>query len=72
MISVTTEFQFLHAPGSRVLVVKANGGSVQLQVSAGATWITSDTYAVDTAVEVFLGGARVRVVPAGGAEYDLL
>ena len=70
MFTDTQQFR-IHDNESRVLTVKANGGTVQVQAQAGASWITADTYTADTAVEVFFGGALVRVVPSGGAEYDV-
>ena len=70
MLTTTQHYQFTDRE-PRVLTVKANGGTVQVQVEAGASWITADTYTADTAVEVFFGGALVRVVPSGGAEYDV-
>lgn len=70
MYTETQHFQFIDkAP--RVLVVKTNGGSVTVECQAGAAWVVTDTYATDTAVEMFFGSALFRIVPVGGAEYDL-
>ena len=71
MLTETQHYQFYdRAP--RVLTVKANGGSVVVQAQAGASWITTDTYTTDAAVEVFFGRSLVRVVPSGGAEFEVL
>jgi len=71
MIAVTKEFQFMYQPGNRVLIVKANGGTVTVECKAGDAWVLTDTYSTDTAVEMFFGSALFRIVPVGGAEYDI-
>jgi len=71
MIAVTKEFQFMYPPESRVLIVKTNGGAVTVECKAGAEWVLTDTYSADTAVEMFFGSALFRIVPVGGAEYDI-
>ena len=72
MLNVTKEYQFLYAPESRILGVEANGGSVAVQVYTDGQWLTSDTYAQDTVVELYFGTALFRIVPTGGAEYSVL
>ncbi len=72
MYNTAQNFQFLDR-GARVLVVRANGGTVSVQCHAGGSnWVTSDTYDADIATEMFFGLALFRIVPAGGAEYDVL
>jgi hypothetical protein len=53
----------------RVLTVKANGGTVEVQSRIGNDWVTADTYTEDTAVEVFFGLAHIRIVPTGAAGF---
>lgn len=56
----------------RILSVQANGGSVAVQVEhAPGVWITSDTIAETGVYEVTFGHALVRIVPAGGASYQV-
>jgi hypothetical protein len=71
MIAVTKEFQFMYQPDSRVLVVKANGGTVTVECAAGSGCVVSDTYTADGAFEQFVGSAKFRIIPTGGAEYDI-
>jgi hypothetical protein len=70
MYTDTQDFQFIDRE-PRVLVVKTNGGSVEVQCNAGDYWITSDTYNADTATEMFFGNALIRIIPTGGAEFDI-
>lgn len=71
MYNTAQQFQFSDN-ASHVIVVKANGGSVSVECKAGAAWVVTDTFAVDTATEMFFGSALFRVTPTGGAEFDVL
>lgn len=56
----------------RILSVQANGGQVQVQVEHGPNvWVTSDTVTESGASEIFFGYARVRIVPSGGATFEV-
>lgn len=56
----------------RILSVMANGGQVLIQVEhAPGVWVTSDTITEDGASEIFFGEARVRIVPSGGATWEV-
>lgn len=57
------------------LIVKANGGSVQLDVQIDTAldeWITFDTYTSDIAYKLECNGCNVRIVCSGGAEAALV
>lgn len=73
MAKTTTEtFEGAHRfVGSvRILTVKANGGSVAIEVEhAPGVWIQADAIAVDYAGQLAFGSAAVRIVPTGGAEF---
>lgn len=70
MPTTTQDYQFFDGQ-PRVLAVKANGGSVSVQVYVGSSWVESDVYTFDTAAVMQLGKSRVRIVPSGGAEFEL-
>jgi hypothetical protein len=53
------------------LVVKANGGSVAVQIKMGNSWVTSDTLWNDGAYQLNIPPATVRFVPAGGAAFEV-
>ncbi|WP_420806903.1 hypothetical protein [Pseudomonas lutea] len=53
------------------LGVKANGGSVAIQIKMGDTWVTSDTLWNDGAYQLNIPPATVRFVPAGGAAFEV-
>ncbi len=53
------------------LVVKANGGSVAIQIKTATTWVTSDTLWSDGAYPLNIPPATVRFVPAGGAAFEV-
>jgi hypothetical protein len=68
--SVTKEFGNIYAGSRRTLTVKANTGSVEVQVEHSAgVWITSDTIGADYVGQLIFGSANVRIVPAGGATF---
>lgn len=53
------------------LGVKANGGSVAVQIKMGDTWVTSDTLWNDGAYQLNIPPATVRFLPAGGAAFQV-
>ncbi|MEN5032095.1 hypothetical protein [Pseudomonas sp. Ps21-P2] len=53
------------------LVVKANGGSVAVQIKMGDGWVTSDTVWVDGGYQLNIPTATVRFVPAAGAAFEV-
>jgi hypothetical protein len=54
------------------LIVKTNGGSVLLERSHGAGWVSIDTVATDGATIWEIGrlGGEWRLTPSGGATYE--
>jgi hypothetical protein len=53
------------------LGVKANGGSVAIQIKMGDGWVTSDTLWNDGAYQLNIPKATVRFVPTGGAAFEV-
>ncbi|WP_032632866.1 hypothetical protein [Pseudomonas syringae] len=53
------------------LVVKANGGSVTVQIQAGDSWINTDTLWKDGAYQLSVPPATIRIVPAAGAAFEV-
>jgi len=54
------------------LAVQANGGSVSVQMRMGAsTWVTTDTFWADGAYPLDIPPATVRIVPTGGAAFEV-
>ncbi|MFP3925327.1 hypothetical protein SLW74_17280 [Pseudomonas sp. W5-36] len=53
------------------LGVKANGGSVAVQVKMGDSWVTSDTLWADGAYQLNIPPATVRFVPSAGAAFEV-
>ena len=53
------------------LGVKANGGSVAIQIMMGDSWVTSDTLWNDGVYQLNIPPATVRFVPAGGAAFEV-
>lgn len=56
---------------TRILVVKANGGSITIQKKVGTSWIIADTYTADGAFPMIFGNQPVRFVPVNGCEYEV-
>lgn len=55
-----------------VLTVKANGGSVALSVEHGpGVFMPASTVTTDSAQRLYIGRAKVRLTPVGGAEFSL-
>ncbi len=53
------------------LAVKANGGSVTVQIQAGDDWINTDTLWKDGAYQLSIPPATIRYVPTGGASFEV-
>ncbi len=53
------------------LAVKANGGSVTVQIQAGDNWITTDTFWKDGGYQLSFPPATIRIVPASGAAFEV-
>lgn len=53
------------------LGVKANGGSVAIQLKMDTSWVTSDTFWNDGAYQLNIPKATVRFVPASGAAFEV-
>ena len=53
------------------LAVKANGGSVTVQIQAGDNWITTDTFWKDGGYQLSIPPAAIRYVPDGGAAFEV-
>lgn len=53
------------------LAVKANGGSVSVQIQAGDGWINTDTFWADGAYQLSFPPATIRIVPAAGASFEV-
>jgi hypothetical protein len=70
--SATHDFGGTYRGETRILTVKANGGTVDVQVEHDAgVWISSEVIAIDFVGELFFGYAKVRLVPAGGATFKV-
>lgn len=58
----------------RILLVKANGGSVAIDALLDAAtdlWVRTDTISTDGASQLVFGNLTVRITPSGGAVYDV-
>lgn len=56
----------------RVLSVRANGGSLQVQKKVGDNWIVANTYAADISIPMIFGTiSPTRFVPADGAQFEV-
>ncbi|TDV44384.1 hypothetical protein EC919_11456 [Pseudomonas graminis] len=53
------------------LGVKANGGSVAIQIKMGDSWVTADTLWNDGAYQLNIPPATVRFVPSAGAAFEV-
>ncbi|QGT84562.1 hypothetical protein [Pseudomonas coronafaciens] len=53
------------------LAVKANGGSVTVQIQAGDSWIITDTFWSDGGYPLSIPPATIRIVPTGGAAFEV-
>jgi ribosomal protein S4E len=53
------------------LAVVANGGSVAVQLKAGTTWVTTDTFYADGGYQLNIPPATIRIVPTTGASFEV-
>jgi hypothetical protein len=70
---ITTQTEKTYAEGEerRLLIVRANGGSLAVEKRVGDNWIVADTFAADGAHLMNFGLGPVRFTPTGGAEYSI-
>jgi hypothetical protein len=53
------------------LGVKANGGSVAVQIKMDTSWVTADTFWNDGAYQLNIPRATVRFMPVNGAAFEV-
>ena len=68
---ITTTFTLENSYGRKLLVLKANGGSLTVQKQVGADWVTTDTFTADGGYPLELFNSSTRFVPTGGAAYEI-
>jgi hypothetical protein len=70
---ITTQTEKTYAEGEerRLLIVRANGGSLAVEKRVGDNWVVADTFAADGAHLMNFGLGPVRFTPTGGAEYSI-
>lgn len=67
----TTQFVLENDYGRKILVVKANNGSVTVEKMVGADWVVVDTFTTDGAWPLDLGNSKTRFTPADGAAFEV-
>ncbi|WP_442969454.1 hypothetical protein [Pseudomonas sp. PS02290] len=70
-MQTTTKEEGYMRPMRITLGVKANGGSVAVQLKMGDSWVTADTFWNDGAYQLNIPRATVRFVPAAGAAFEV-
>lgn len=68
---ITATFTLENSYGRKLLVVKANGGSIAVQKQVGADWVTTDTFSGDGGYPLDLYNSATRFVPTGGAVFEI-
>lgn len=66
-------YAYYAKPGT--LIVRANGGSLALEVLADRSadvWITDRTFSEDGVHKVDVNNSTIRLTPAGGAEFSFV
>lgn len=61
--------------GNRVLLIKANGGTVTVEALMDLNtdlWVQTDVKSEDGGFILACGNATIRITPSGGASFDLL
>ena len=61
--------------GDRVLLIKANGGTVIVEALMDLNtdlWVQTDVKSEDGGFILACGSATIRITPSGGASFDLL
>lgn len=65
----------VHPYGQRILIVKASGGSIQIDALLNPLtneWINFASRSVDGAEVMVCGGSSIRITPSGGASFNLV
>jgi hypothetical protein len=68
---ITDTFTLNNDYGRKLLVVKANGGSVAVQKQVGTDWVTTDMFTTDGGYVLDLFNTATRFVPANGAVFEI-
>lgn len=69
---MSTTQLFLNNPqGTKILSVKANGGSVAVERQVEGEWVVVDLFSEDGAWPLNLGRSPTRFTPAGGAAFEV-
>ena len=70
-MQTTTKVEAYERAMRVTLAVKANGGSVAIQIKTADSWLTSDTIWNDGAYPLNIPRATVRFVPENGAVFEV-
>lgn len=70
-MQTTTKVEAYERAMRVTLAVKANGGSVAIQIKTADSWLTSDTIWNDGAYPLNIPRATVRFVPENGAAFEV-
>lgn len=57
--------------GMQRLIVKANGGKVDVEKYVEGAWVVLATQATDGCIDLNLGSSQTRFTPSGGAFYEI-
>ena len=69
--TTTLDREFPLTSRDRVLVLEANGGSLNIEVNDGVNWILVNTLSVDSANTLVTRDMRMRFTPLGGAVFTI-
>lgn len=70
--STTYEQSFIETNRETIsIVVKTNGGSVQLAVWDGTEYVNDDLINTDGNHQIYVRGLKIKFTPAGGATFSL-
>lgn len=67
----TTQLLVPNPQGTKILTVKANGGSVAVERMVEGQWVTVDLFAEDGAWPLNLGRTTTRFTPSNGAAFEV-
>ena len=71
-MSYNTQKTFAMASQRRCLTLRANGGSILIEVEhAEGVWLQAGTFDANGVYEIYFGAATIRITPQGGADYML-
>jgi len=70
-LNTQTVKQYTNGDQARMLIIRANGGSLAVEKRVGDNWVVADTFAADGAHLMNFGPGPVRFTPTGGAEYSI-